>query len=82
VFFVYLRTNGDFFPIHHKEIGIYNREEKCLQRGTNWVFKCNSLRFVFKRLNCDLVLHSDLEIDRVLSLVSIYFKYCFLSNYY
>jgi hypothetical protein len=29
-------------------IGFYNRDEKCLQRGTNWVFKQSSLRFVFK----------------------------------
>jgi len=26
-------------PLHHKLIGFYNRDEKCLQRGTNWVFK-------------------------------------------
>jgi hypothetical protein len=24
---------------HHKLIGFYNRDEKCLQRGTDWVFK-------------------------------------------
>jgi len=23
----------------HKLIGFYNRDEKCLQRGTDWVFK-------------------------------------------
>ena len=28
----------------------YNRDEKCLQRGTDWVFKYSSLRFVFKGL--------------------------------
>jgi hypothetical protein len=28
----------------------FNRDEKCLLRGTNWVFKWNSLRFVFKGL--------------------------------
>jgi len=32
-------------------IGFYNRDEKCLQRGTDWVFKLSSLRFVFKGLN-------------------------------
>ena len=28
-------------PLHlqHKLIGFYNRDEKCLLRGTNWVFK-------------------------------------------
>jgi len=25
--------------LQHKLIGIYNRDEKCLQRGTEWVFK-------------------------------------------
>jgi len=34
-----------------KLIGFYNRDEKCLLRGTNWVFKLSSLRFVFKGLN-------------------------------
>jgi hypothetical protein len=23
--------------LHHKLIGFYNRDEKCLQRGTDWV---------------------------------------------
>ena len=51
VFCIYLRTNSDLCHLHHKLIGFYNRDEKCLQRGTNWVFKYNSLRFVFKGLN-------------------------------
>jgi len=25
--------------LQHKLIGFYNRDEKCLQRGTWWVFK-------------------------------------------
>jgi len=25
--------------LHHKLIGFYNRDKKCLQRGTDWVFK-------------------------------------------
>ena len=36
---VYLRTNSDLCHLHHKLIGFYNRDEKCLLRGTNWVFK-------------------------------------------
>jgi hypothetical protein len=28
----------------------YNRDEKCLLRGTNWVFKSSGPRFVFKWL--------------------------------
>jgi hypothetical protein len=37
--------------LQHKLIGFYNRDEKCLLRGTNWVFKYCSLRFDFKRLS-------------------------------
>ena len=39
VFCTDLRTESDFCFIYHKLIGFYNREEKCLQRGTDWVFK-------------------------------------------
>ena len=51
VFCIYLRTNSDLCHLHHKLIGFYNRDEKCLQRGTNWVFQKSSLPFVFKGLN-------------------------------
>ena len=50
VFCIYLRTNSDLCHLQHKLIGFYNRDEKCLQRGTDWVFKYSSLRFVFKEL--------------------------------
>jgi hypothetical protein len=39
VFCIYLRTNSDLCHLQHKLIAFYNRDEKCLQRGTNWVFK-------------------------------------------
>jgi len=39
VFCIYLRTNSDLYHLQHKLIGFYNRFEKYLQRGTNWVFK-------------------------------------------
>ena len=39
VFCIYLRTNSDLCHLQHKLIGFYNRDEKCLLRGTNWVFK-------------------------------------------
>ena len=38
VFCIYLRTNSDLCHLHHKLTGFYNRDEKCLQRGTDWVF--------------------------------------------
>jgi hypothetical protein len=36
---IYLRTNSGLCHLQHKLIGSYNRDEKCLQRGTDWVFK-------------------------------------------
>jgi len=39
VFCIYLRTNSNLCPLQHKLIGFYNRDEKCLLRGTNWVCK-------------------------------------------
>jgi Golgi nucleoside diphosphatase len=39
VFCIYLRTNSDLFHLQHKLIGFYNPDDKCLQRGTDWVFK-------------------------------------------
>ena len=50
LFCIYLRTNNDLCHLHNKLIGFYNRDEKCLLHGTNWVFKYSSLRFVFKGL--------------------------------
>jgi hypothetical protein len=51
VFCIYLRTNSDLCHLQHKLIGFYNRDEKCLQHGTDWVFKSSGLRFVIKGLN-------------------------------
>jgi hypothetical protein len=31
-------VNSDLCRLEHKLIGFYNREEKCLQRGTDWDF--------------------------------------------
>jgi len=39
VFCIYLRTNSDLCHLQHKLIAFYNPEEKCLQHGTDWVFK-------------------------------------------
>jgi hypothetical protein len=36
VFCIYLRKD-DLCHLHHKLIGLYNRDEKCLLLGTNWV---------------------------------------------
>jgi len=50
VFCIYLRTISDLCHLQHKLIGFYNRDEKCLQGGTDWVFKQSGLRFVFRGL--------------------------------
>jgi hypothetical protein len=36
---LYLSQNKQRLVTHHKLIGFYNLDEKCLLRGTNWVFK-------------------------------------------
>ena len=41
---LYLSENKQrLVPLQHKLIGFYNRDEKCLQRGTDWVFKWSLL---------------------------------------
>ena len=50
VFCTDFRIDSDLCHLHHKRIGFYYRGGKSLQRGTDWVFKYSSLRFVFKRL--------------------------------
>jgi hypothetical protein len=35
----YLSQNSDLCHLQHKLIGFYSPDEKCLQRGTNWVCK-------------------------------------------
>ena len=55
--FVFISEKSSYFClIQHKMFGFYDRDEKCLLRGTNWVFIYNSLCFVFKDLkafHCD-----------------------------
>jgi len=48
MFCIYLKTNSDLCHLQHKLIGFYNRDEKCLYRGADWVFKYSGLRFVFE----------------------------------
>ena len=62
VFCVYLRTNSDLCHLQHKLIGFYNPDEKCLQRGTDWVFQSRNLHFVFKMLMFIIILFFHLRI--------------------
>ena len=39
VFCIYLRTNSNLCHLQHKQIDFSNRDEKCLLRGKDWVFK-------------------------------------------
>jgi hypothetical protein len=39
VFCIYLGTNSDLCHLQHKLFCFYDRDEKCLQRSTDWVFK-------------------------------------------
>jgi len=48
VFCIYLRTNSDLCHLQLKLIGFYNRDEKYLQRGTDWAFNYSGLHFVCK----------------------------------
>ena len=50
LFCIYFGANSDLCYLQYKLMGFYNRDEKCLLHGTNWVFKYSSLRFVFKGL--------------------------------
>jgi hypothetical protein len=50
VFCVDLRTNSNLCHLHYELIGFYNRDKKCLLRGTSGVFKYSNLHFVFKGL--------------------------------
>ena len=47
-------------PIQQKLIGFYNPDEKCLQRGTDWVFKYSGLRCVFSGLILLCTVYEDL----------------------
>ena len=63
--YIYIRTNSDLCHLQHKLIGFYNRDEKCLQRGTDWGFKYiyiyiseqySGLRLVCKGLNVSILM--------------------------
>ena len=43
----FVSQNSDVCPIQHKLTGFYNRDEKCLQRGTDWVFKYDRFMMYF-----------------------------------
>ena len=79
-----LRTNSDLRHLQHKLIGFYNPDEKCLQRGTDWVFKYSGLRFVFRRVNhvkpTGYVMHQQFNIQQLYALPTLYLCVLYLSE--
>ena len=61
VFYIYLRTNSDLCHLHHKLIGFYNLDEKCLQRGTDWVFKSLTLRLLMSFIHIYIYIYIYME---------------------
>ena len=53
---IYLSTNSDLCHLQHKLTSFYNRDEKCLLRGTDWVFKKDRYSFVLKGLMANSVI--------------------------
>ena len=45
MFCVDLRTNSDYFTVHHWLVGFHNRDWQCLLRGTHSVFICIQVNF-------------------------------------
>ena len=76
--------NNEVFPIQHKLIGFYNPDEKCLQRGTDWVFKYSGLRFGFRRANllkpAGYVTHNQFNIQQLYALPTLYLCVLYLSE--
>jgi hypothetical protein len=46
LYVLHLSENSDLCHLLHKLIDFYNRDEKCLLRGTNWVFKGLKIKLV------------------------------------
>jgi len=81
MFCIYLRTNSDLCHLQHKLIGFYNRDEKFLQRGTDWVFKQSSLRFVCKGLKrTGYLMHHQFNIQQLYALPTLYLCVLYLSE--
>jgi len=72
VFCIYLRTNSDLCHLQHKLIGFYNRDEKCLQRGTDWIF--NHLK------PTGYVMHQQFNIQQLYALPTLYLCVLYLSE--
>ena len=72
VFCIYLRTNSELCYLQHKLIGFYNRDEKCLLRGTNWVFNIS--------MPTGHVTHQQFNIQQLYVLPTLYLCVLYLSE--
>ena len=70
--FVCTCENSDLCHLQHKLIGFYNRDEKCLLRGTDWVFKLSGLRLVFKGLTLEYYRQTQQNFN---SIINKYYSY-------
>jgi len=74
--------------LQHKLTGFYNRDEKFLLRGTDWVFKRSSLRFVFKGLiflrtvAANIMKKYSKIIIHILLQITTFIKFCNKFNYF
>ena len=62
VYASYFRTNNDLCHLQHKLIGFYSRDEKCLQRGTDWgglLFVCKGDDFNVTRLKIEVPIFTE-----------------------
>ena len=77
-----LSENSNLCHLQHKLIGFYNRDERCLQRGTDGVFKYSSLRFVFNLLKpTGHVMHQQFNIQQLYALPTLYLIVLYLSEH-
>jgi len=55
-----LKSNSDYFPLHNKLIGFYNRDGMCLLLGRDWIFKNyrGNVCFGAQIIGRQLVLHT------------------------
>ena len=73
--------NSNLCHLQHKLIGFYNRDEKCLLHGMNWVFKWNSQHFIFNLLKpTGYVMHQQFNIQQLYVLPTLYLCVLYLSE--
>ena len=70
--FVWISEQTDLCHLQHKLIGFYNRDEKCLLRGKDWIF--NNLN------PTGHVMHQQFNIQQLYALPTLYLCVLYLSE--